>query len=401
MAKNATILEVFVASPGDLTEERKLVEDVISEFNRMHGDSHNVRLELKTWENSVRPGFGKDPQEVINAQIGTDYDIFIGIMWARFGSPTGRAESGTAEEFERAYSRFRETNGAVQMMFYFKNAAISPNVDPVQLGKVQEFRQRISTEYGALYQQFLTPEDFERLLRIHLTTLVLGSMNSETTKFQPSRSSTKSNQTELVGGLADGDDFDDEGIIDLSERATDAMKKASQLIMHMNAAITELGDQIRSRTSELSDLKIYGKSTTNAPVIKRIANAVADDTELYAQRISVDLPALQREYSSAMEAFGKAAMMSGDDLKEPLEDLEKALSAFQDTRNTIFSVKEKVAALRDSIASTPRMTTAFNKARRHAVNATNDFLQFLENAENQSSGVETVLEKIIRTRRAE
>ena len=49
------------------------------------------------------PGFGTDPQGVVNEEIGDDYEIFIGPLWSRFGTPTPRAFSGTQEEFERVY----------------------------------------------------------------------------------------------------------------------------------------------------------------------------------------------------------------------------------------------------------------------------------------------------------
>ena len=47
------------------------------------------------------PVRGGEPEVLINDQIGK-YDIFLGVMWRRFGTPTGVAESGTEEEFRRA-----------------------------------------------------------------------------------------------------------------------------------------------------------------------------------------------------------------------------------------------------------------------------------------------------------
>ena len=127
MAKTRTLLQVFVASPGDVKDERKLLDSVISELNKTWGHSNGVMLELLKWETDSHPGFGADPQDVINSQIGEEYDIFIGIMWGRFGSPTKRAESGTEEEFNRAYTRLSNSSNSVQIMFYFKDAAIPPS----------------------------------------------------------------------------------------------------------------------------------------------------------------------------------------------------------------------------------------------------------------------------------
>jgi hypothetical protein len=41
------------------------------------------------------------PEQLILDQIG-QYDLFVGIMWRRFGTPTGVAGSGTEQEFDHA-----------------------------------------------------------------------------------------------------------------------------------------------------------------------------------------------------------------------------------------------------------------------------------------------------------
>jgi len=126
MAKTHTVLEVFIASPGDVAPEREVLESVVSEFNLTWGDRHQVRLELLKWETHSRPAMGEDAQDVINRQIRDGYDIFLGIMWGRFGTATARADSGTEEEFQRAYDRLKNGD-RVQIMLYFKDAGIAPS----------------------------------------------------------------------------------------------------------------------------------------------------------------------------------------------------------------------------------------------------------------------------------
>ena len=97
MPQTQTLFQVFVASPSDLAEEQKILGEVIDNINRTESDAHNIILKLLKWETDSYPGFRKYSQDVINQQIGNDYDIFLGIMWGRFGSPTPRAGSGTEE----------------------------------------------------------------------------------------------------------------------------------------------------------------------------------------------------------------------------------------------------------------------------------------------------------------
>src|SRR5438034_900746 len=93
-------LRVMVASPGDVARERAHVAALAEELNRGVAADAGYVLEAVRWETHARPDVGR-PQQVILDQIGS-VDIFIGIMWQRFGTPTGVAASGTEEEFDGA-----------------------------------------------------------------------------------------------------------------------------------------------------------------------------------------------------------------------------------------------------------------------------------------------------------
>jgi hypothetical protein len=111
MAENVEVLTVFLASPGDVAAERAQAREVIDELNRTVGHEKRVRLEVVGWETHAYPSYGADGQAIINAQIAdmTNCDLFVGIMWNRFGMSTARAESGTEEEFNRAEAAFRRS----------------------------------------------------------------------------------------------------------------------------------------------------------------------------------------------------------------------------------------------------------------------------------------------------
>jgi len=98
-------LRVLVASPSDTIEERAVITKVIPELNKLHGAMEGFNLEGLLWETDSYPGLGVDAQDVLNRQLA-DYDIFVGIMNSRFGTPTRRGDSGTEEEFDRALDRY-------------------------------------------------------------------------------------------------------------------------------------------------------------------------------------------------------------------------------------------------------------------------------------------------------
>jgi hypothetical protein len=161
------VYKIFLASPGDTKEERQIVEEIVSEINSTTGEQQNYIIKLLKWENDTYPDFGVDGQDVINKQLGIDYDIFIGIMWTRFGTPTSRADSGTVEEFERAYKKLQD-GGKVKIMFYFNGAPIPQDrLDIEQIIQVKSFKEKIE-KLGAYHWTYCLKEEFSRLLRKHL-----------------------------------------------------------------------------------------------------------------------------------------------------------------------------------------------------------------------------------------
>lgn len=171
MARQETILSVFVASPDDVKKERNILEDVINEINLTLSRDLKVRIELIKWETHAYPSFGKDVQDTINNQIPNDFDIFIGIMWHRFGTPTPRYGSGTFEEFQNAKYRFDIDPNSIQLMLYFKE--LPPNIDNLnidqnQLDKVNNFKAGLG-QIGGLYWSYKNQDEFGKLVRRHLT----------------------------------------------------------------------------------------------------------------------------------------------------------------------------------------------------------------------------------------
>ncbi len=66
---------VFASSPGDVAEERTVLDEVIERINHTQGQEHDVRLEIWKWEDAV-PQIGPKAQDVIDAQTPS-YELGI------------------------------------------------------------------------------------------------------------------------------------------------------------------------------------------------------------------------------------------------------------------------------------------------------------------------------------
>jgi hypothetical protein len=169
-------IRVFIASPGDVPDERDIASLVVSEVHRIFSGPLGLQLDAVRWETHAVPDVGDDAQAVINRQIG-DFDIFVGMMWQRFGSPTKRNKSGTGEEFERAYRLFKN-HGRPKIMFYFRTTPFyTPELEAIsQFRKVVEFRKKLE-RLGVLYWTYQTPLEFERNVREHLIRQLIQANN--------------------------------------------------------------------------------------------------------------------------------------------------------------------------------------------------------------------------------
>jgi TPR repeat protein len=162
-------LLVFVASPSDVQSERDLLEGVVDEINEMADETGHI-LKLVRWEKDVRPGVGKDPQEVVSRRV-RDADITIVVFWKRLGTPTNRASSGTVEEFQRAVAAAL-VDPSREVFTYFKTALIHVHEDDLdQASRVKAFREAIDATTLAF--EFRTGAEFRNLVSRHLVDAVL------------------------------------------------------------------------------------------------------------------------------------------------------------------------------------------------------------------------------------
>ena len=148
-------IAVFIASPGDLSVERRAFRDCIDGLNIGFGDGKDVVFEPLGWENTLA-STGRRNQGVINAEIDR-CDVFILAMHRRWGQEAPDAEpysSYTEEEFHRAMERWKK-EGRPEIFVFFKyvDAASMADAGP-QLAKVLAFRKELEKTRQVLYHEF-------------------------------------------------------------------------------------------------------------------------------------------------------------------------------------------------------------------------------------------------------
>ena len=156
---------VLIASPSDLSDERKAAADVIYEWNALHAVSEAVVLLPVKWETHAMPEAAIRPQQAINRQLVDECDLLIGMFWTKIGTNTGVAESGTVEEIDRIVAAGHPA------MLYFSSRPIDPGkIDLKQQRKLRQFKD--TTYATALVGTFASVEAFHQLLLRDLTRQV-------------------------------------------------------------------------------------------------------------------------------------------------------------------------------------------------------------------------------------
>ncbi len=180
MSDSLKKLRIFAASPTDVASERAKLETVVESLKPI-ADYLGLILEVVDWREVV-PDTGR-PQQIIFDQLRpTSWDIFIGILWHRFGTSPGAKDktgkdylSGTEEEFKTVYE-LQKQFGKPRIVIYRCTRALPFDVDTDQLTRVRNFFKLIEDtkgDYPTIYQGFDTTESFEKLISNNIQKLLI------------------------------------------------------------------------------------------------------------------------------------------------------------------------------------------------------------------------------------
>lgn len=365
MPQAISVHRVFLASPSDVDEERGAVGTVITEINKTLASSQGIMFDLVSWETDTFPNFGVDAQDVINSQIRHDYDIFIGILWSRFGTATKRALSGTEEEFLSACERWKENPDTITIMLYFKDAPIQPsNVDPEQIAKVLNFKKAASSK-GGLYHQFKTLDEFERALRVHLSGYLKSLASRDLVHLAPK------SEADFSALANDAGEDDELGYFEHLQRFESSMEVLNQFAQDSTDTLTFFSTRIQARTKEASELasvrKLTGKVDVKSSLV--VVNKAADDLLDLGTKLDAHTKVFSTAYKNAVDSFQQAFLIEKGFAKDPPEDTSTADKAITNLLASLQSAHSHCLRLQLTLRSLPKMSSPLNKARRVAVDS--------------------------------
>lgn len=174
MGYSAAVIKVMLASPSDVSQERRIARDILHEWNAVHAEDRRTVLMPIGWESHSFPEMGDRAQAIINKQVLNDCDLLVAIFWTRLGTPTGAAPSGTVEEIEEHLATGKPT------LIYFSSA-------PVRLDSVDQDQYDALVAFKASCQQRGLIEEYDDLAAFgekfsrHLAHVVIHKFSSLST----------------------------------------------------------------------------------------------------------------------------------------------------------------------------------------------------------------------------
>jgi hypothetical protein len=191
--EQAPIVRIFLSSPGDVADERKIARELIEGEMQKRPSYRHLKLEVIAWDDPAAriPMLANEtPQESVNdAQPRpSTCDIIIVILWARMGTPLPETIrkpegepylSGTEWEYLDAVNSTWAPKPDV--LVYRRTERPKVDLDdndyPEKLAQYQEvksFFARFRSTDGSLtggINEYAAPNKFESLLRQHLDEL--------------------------------------------------------------------------------------------------------------------------------------------------------------------------------------------------------------------------------------
>jgi hypothetical protein len=192
--EQAQLVRIFLSSPGDVADERKIARELIEGQLQKHPSYRGLKLEVIAWDNPdarIPMLANETPQESVNnvRPRPSTCDIVIVILWARMGvllpetirKPNGeRYLSGTEWEYEDAVNSPRQSKPEVLVYRRTEEPMIAMR-DPLRKEKEEQFerveaffakfRNTNDSQIGGI-NEYTALEEFKALLRQHLDELL-------------------------------------------------------------------------------------------------------------------------------------------------------------------------------------------------------------------------------------
>ena len=368
MPKNLTQLKMFISNTSELDHIRGLVDIDINYINKDLEMFSGITIRTIDWRRDVAPGIANYPQQVINSQI-EDSDIYLGLLGTHFGTPTPRYGSGTEEELNVAYQKFRFNPTSIRILFYFSKESNINNkdIDPNQLKRVNDFKVHLGKEKGVLYQEFDSPEDFLSRFRNHLKKLVsqewTGPSWKPVTGLEPS-SPDKINNLVKSEPSIEGIGEEKPCILDLRVKLDEAFESSMEFVKK----ITDLME--RSTKEDIQWTAKVKKETASRIKPKRaqeLINIKALDFNKRAKKLRILTLSLKAASEDFFNRLEEIIHFQINTKASTIDEIKRGIIVFSKSDLSVYKARDQYIAVINAISNLPEPSIDFKLQKRNLI----------------------------------
>lgn len=399
MPYDAKIIELLVISPSDVGAERDQIDIAVTDWNSEHGKRRGVHVVAKRWERDARSQFGDESQQVINQQLVCTADIAIGTFWTKLGTQTKKSASGSAEEI-----KLMADNGRPVSIF-FSTKGLPVDIDIEELARLRQYKDAMKKI--AIVMEFDSLNGLANLARKHITSMVdqllddkdiNEAVKSDTAKSAANlhdrviaESESLSQDRELASESDDSDDAE-EGILDLTIEATEAIESANDSITKINDAMVLMSSKLEIRTAEMN--RIMAELRAEPKKAKKWIDGAAEEMNDFAYIAQEEAPVIDRGFGQFLSKHSKVIELM-DATPQPKSEIEGAISAGEGLVETISELYKVNANMIATVTSLPPLTGKFNNAKSRVNNCMLDLTNKYEKISAQTSAVLALYKRLL------
>jgi hypothetical protein len=357
-------INLFISCPGDIVEELNSIEVIVKEINKTFGKFSNFVIQIVHWNEDTYTDMGEDGQEIINNQI--DYDILIGILWMKLGTPTKRDKSGTVEEINRAIN-----NPDKQQLIYFKTAPPSNlnSINTSELNDIILFKKELSEKL--LYKEFDSIEKFETLFRLNLSSLIKDKFIDEQKSIQkttevilPKKEVKYQNIVSLIDDIENSTkgDFEEIDIFEINENGYKCFDNITVNLTALTGYLNKLTTNLNRGTEDINLANNIKDTRLKLTKAKKVVNRLSKELDQFNDEINSELPS----FSENLKEVGKIISDLFLSLKSYRgRDVYNIESNTLDFRDSMENAMISTAEMLKEIMNWPPINVKFNTSKRN------------------------------------
>ncbi|MEP7234524.1 MAG: hypothetical protein ABI778_04435 [Ignavibacteriota bacterium] len=280
-------INILLSSPGDLAVDRAFINSYVDTvINRVLEGFVPIQFKVRLWEMDAVSGTANEAQEVIDSSI-PPYDVYLGLLWKRIGTPTMGSISGTVHEYEDAKKRFESMESKRLMFFLREDNQNIGEIDARKLVEMQDFKMRIHEE-GTLTYSYYDQNTLKDLVLMQLSGL--ARILTETTHSSTIETNTELQTRKFIEQIQLGDlEF----------------LLVQDSVVELAACIDTASKKMRVSTSKLLAVAKY-RPEIKKKKVKEITQEIIGTFDQRSLGIFKHSPKMTEHFSRAVENYSRA-----------------------------------------------------------------------------------------------